>query len=168
MIVEPTCDAERPGNEPGGILPEDLTKFRHWLDRCDELSRNSDDPDTRVGCIIVDPSEEVRSEGWNSLPRNVRPEPSRLQRPAKYAWIEHAERNAIFLAAKAGTPLDGCTLYVPLLPCSECARGIIQAGIREVVISARRMDMYAGERYREDHVVANKMLSEAGVTVYSI
>jgi dCMP deaminase len=139
---------------------------RRWLLRCSELSINSDDPHTRVGCVIVGPNGEPRSEGWNSLPRNVQSQSGRLERPEKYLWIEHAERNAIFLAARSGTPLDGCTLYVPLLPCAECARGIIQAGIKEVVISAQAMELYEGERYREDHLVAAKMLSEAGVTVY--
>ena len=147
-------------------MPREFLSGRRWLQRCSELSRKSDDPHTRVGCVIVGPTGEARSERWNSLPRNVHLEPGRLERPEKYLWIEHAERNAIFLAARSGTPLDGCTLYVPLLPCAECARGIIQTGIKEVVISAQAMELYAGERYREDHVIAAKMLSEAGVTVY--
>jgi dCMP deaminase len=150
----------------GGTLRSDVSNGHHWLERCSELSRNSDDPDTHVGCVIAGPGGEARSEGWNSLPRNVRSEPGRLERPEKYLWIEHAERNAIFLAAKNGTPLDGCTLYVSLLPCAACARGIIQAGIKEVVISGQAMDLYLGERYREDHLVATKMFSDASVLVH--
>ena len=155
------------GARPSGVrLTRESLRHRRWLLRCSELSTNSDDPHTRVGCVIVGPNGEPKSEAWNSLPRNVQSQPGRLERPEKYLWIEHAERNAIFLSARSGTPLGGCTLYVPLLPCAECARGIIQVGIKEVVISAQAMELYEGERYRGDHRVAAIMLAEAGVTVH--
>ncbi len=137
----------------------------HWLEHCVELSRKSDDPNTQIGCVIVDTFNAVRSEGWNSLPRNIRPKPTRLRRPAKYSWLEHAERNAIYAAARHGTPLGGCILYVPLLPCVDCARAIIQCGITRVVISSQGMASYAGTRYLEGHRLARAMFLEAGIIV---
>ena len=63
--------------------------------------------------------------------------------------MEHAERNAIYNAARCGTPLEGCTLYVEIMPCMDCGRAIVQAGIREVIISGARMSQYASDYYDE-------------------
>ena len=86
-------------------------------------------------------------------------------RPEKYNWIEHAERNAIYSAAKTGIALENATIYVELMPCVECARTIIQAGISEVVVSADRMSRYESDKYSTQHVLAETMLREAGVSV---
>ena len=101
----------------------------------------SKDPNTQIGCVIVGPNHEIRSTGYNSFPRGIRDDvPERLVRPTKYLWIEHAERNAICNAARAGTATEGCTIYVEIMPCMDCARAMVQAGITQVVISAERMD----------------------------
>jgi len=137
---------------------------RDSLAKCQGEAARSVDKDTQVGCIIVGPRREVRARGHNTLPRGVRGFPaSRLVRPDKYTWIEHAERNAIYDAAKNGIPLRGCTMYVDLMPCADCARGIIQSGIKEVVVSRDRMLGYSNSVYREQHVAAEALLSEAGV-----
>lgn len=101
-------------------------------------ARKSKDPSTRVGAVIVGPDREVRAGGFNGLPRGVRDcpkeHPERHARPAKYSWWEHAERNAIYNAARSGATTRECTLYVaggP--PCADCARAAIQSGIVEVV-----------------------------------
>jgi dCMP deaminase len=107
----------------------------------------------------------MQSEGWNSLAQGVRRIPSRLQSPDKYLWIEHAERNAIYSAARRGVALNGGVIYVQLMPCADCARAIIQAGITEVVLSADVSDAYDNLHYREHHAAAATMLSEAGITV---
>lgn len=83
----------------------------------------------------------------------------------KYIWIEHAERNAIYQAARLGLCTDGCTLAVELVPCIECARAIIQAGIAQVVVNQQRCTEYLGTKYSEEHSVALAMLAEAGVPV---
>lgn len=104
-------------------------------------ARKSKDASTRVGAVIVGPDRDQRAGGFNGLPRGVVDDPvrfpwskSRHERPEKYSWYEHAERNAIYNAARVGTATGGCTLYVaggP--PCADCARAVIQAGIVEVV-----------------------------------
>jgi tRNA(Arg) A34 adenosine deaminase TadA len=89
--------------------------------------------ETRVGCVVRHPRRGTVVRGQNSLPRGVKAfPPERLFRPEKYAWIEHAERNALYQAARNGIPFRGCTMYVELMPCVDCARGIIQAGIEQV------------------------------------
>ena len=92
----------------------------------------SKDSSTKVGAIIASPDRRVISMGYNGLPRGVYDDdPSRDERPQKYLWYEHAERNAIYNARE---PLAGATIYVPWTPCADCARGIIQVGIKEVVM----------------------------------
>jgi dCMP deaminase len=113
-----------------------------------------------------------RTAGFNGFARGVRDSveevPERYERPAKYKWTEHAERNAIYYAAKVGIPLAGCTLYVDWHPCSECARGIINSGISKVVIdgdSNSHNNQELRERWKEDHQIAATMFEEAGVPV---
>ena len=94
----------------------------------------SKDQSTKVGCVIVGPTKDVRTLGYNGFPRNVNDDiKERHERPAKYFWTEHAERNAIYNAASTGVPLSECTAYTTLFPCADCARAMIQSGIKTVV-----------------------------------
>src|SRR5512137_1572307 len=123
---------------------------QYYLDICKVVAGRSKDPNTQIGAVIVAPNHEIRSTGYNSLPRGIRDDvPERLERPTKYLWMEHAERNAIYNAARCGTPLEGCTIYIQLMPCMDCARAIVQAGIREVVVSRERMAQYSSDYYDE-------------------
>jgi dCMP deaminase len=122
----------------------------------------SKDKSTKVGCVIVDAQRGVRAIGYNGFPRGINDETSDHLRPAKYLWTEHAERNAIFQAARIGIPLDGCTMYLPWYPCMDCARGIVQAGIVRLV--ARQPDMLDptwGQHFQS----AQALLSEAKTLV---
>lgn len=128
-----------------------------------EVARRSKDPSTQVGAVIVGPDREVRSLGYNCFPRDVDDgAPGRLERPLKYRWLEHAERNAIYNAARVGIPLKGCGMFVSWLPCSDCARAIIQSGIANLVIE----DLSIPERWREDFVTSLTMLREAQIGLY--
>lgn len=139
---------------------------RYYLEICKVVASRSKDPNTHVGCVIVGPAHEIRSTGYNSFPRGIRDDvPERLVRPTKYLWIEHAERNAICNAARAGTPLEGCTIYVEIMPCMDCGRAIVQAGIAEVVVSGERMTQYSSDYYREHFSLVETLFSEAGVKV---
>ena len=130
---------------------------------CREASESSADADTRVGCVVVK-GTAVLVRGCNTFPKGLEdPTGERSIRPTKYAWIEHAERNAIYSAARAGVALAGARMYVELMPCVDCARAIIQAGISEVIVSADRMLGYESDKYTEQHAVAELMLGEAGV-----
>ena len=138
----------------------------YYLDICKAVAARSKDPNTQVGCIIAGPAHEIRSTGYNSFPRGIRDDvPERLERPTKYLWMEHAERNAICNAARVGTPLQDCTLYVELMPCMDCGRAIVQAGIIEVVVSSARMQQYSSEYYDEHFRVVEVLFKEAGIKV---
>jgi dCMP deaminase len=138
----------------------------YYLDICKVVAARSKDPNTQIGCVIAGPAHEIRSTGYNSLPRGIRDDvPERLERPTKYLWMEHAERNAIYNAARCGTPLEGCTLYVEIMPCMDCGRAIVQAGIGQVVISGARMSQYTSDYYDEHFRNVEVLFHEAGVNV---
>ena len=97
------------------------------------IANLSKDPNTQVGCIVVGPDKEIRSTGYNGMPRGVNDDvPERNIRPLKYLFYEHSERNAIYNASLCGVSLKGCTLYVTMPPCADCARAIINSGIKRV------------------------------------
>ena len=123
----------------------------------------SKDPSTQVGCVIVGPDREVRSTGFNGLPRGIADTQERLEdRELKYLLICHAEENAIMHAARIGMSVKGCTVYVTWPPCTRCARSLIQAGVSEAIFPA---SAEVPERWRGDFTLAKDMLAEAGVTL---
>ena len=141
----------------------------YYLNICKVVASRSKDPNTQIGCVIAGPAHEIRSTGYNSFPRGIRDDvPERLERPAKYLWIEHAERNAICNAARAGTPLEGCTIYVEIMPCMDCARAIVQAGIKQVVVSGERMSQYSSEYYNQHFGLVEVLFREAGIKVRQV
>ncbi len=145
---------------------EPMMDYSRWLALCASKARESSDPRTKVGCIIVGPDGSVRCEACNTYPQGVLEGiKERVEAPAKYFWIEHAERNAIYLSARRGVSTEGCTLVVELTPCVDCARAIIQVGIVQVIVNERRSAQYYGDRYSSEHSIALAMLAEAGVCV---
>ena len=114
---------------------------RRWLDLCDLVAGWSKDRSSKFGCVVVNDRQSVLSLGWNGFPRGIDDEvEGRHERPTKYLWTEHAERNAIYNAAGMGVVLAGATAYVDGIPCPDCARAIIQSGIRRVVTTDRFID----------------------------
>ena len=96
------------------------------------VAMKSKDPNTKVGSVIVGRRNNFVSLGFNGLPRGVKDDlPERSERPEKYFWYAHAERNSIYNAAK---DLEGCRLYTQFPPCTDCAIAIIQSGISEVIV----------------------------------
>lgn len=104
---------------------------KRFLDLAEHVAQWSKDPRTKVGAVIVDEKKRVVSVGYNGFPRGVDDNPHRYDdRPTKHLFVAHAERNAL---DNAPLMVDGFTMYSPLLPCSECAKSIIQKGIKRVV-----------------------------------
>lgn len=121
-------------------------------------AQKSKDPNTHVGCVIVGSDLEIRSTGFNGIPRGVADLPARLERPTKYLWVSHAEENAVAHAARVGVSLKDCTAYVTHHPCSRCARILIQAGVSIVIIGDGVTSMP-----KEEFETARDMFREAGV-----
>ena len=130
-----------------------------------EVSKWSKDRSTRVGAVIVRADRTPGPYGYNGFPRYIDDElEKRHTRPIKYDWTEHAERNAIYNAARIGMALGGCIMYVTHLPCADCARAIIQVGISKVVVDEdSHSDSGFADRWGQEEKITVEMLKEAGV-----
>lgn len=136
---------------------------RRWMELVKLVSGWSKDRSRKVGAVIVDYRNNVVSLGWNGFPRGVNDDvDERHERPQKYKWTEHAERNAIYNAAANGCPLKHTTIYLQWYPCSDCARAIIQSGIERVVGVEPDWD---DPTYGEDFCIVKEMFEEAGIVV---
>jgi dCMP deaminase len=96
----------------------------------ENVSSWSKDNSTKVGAVIVTKEGDPVSFGFNGLPRGVKEMECRHERPNKYDFFEHAERNAIYLSRR---DLRGCVMFCTHFPCPDCARAIIQTGISTLV-----------------------------------
>ena len=145
-----------------------------WDFRFIELARHisgwSKETGKCVGAVVVGPDRtgqdrEIRATGFNGFPRGINDDiPERHDRESgqKHLWSCHAEINAICNAARIGTPLNDCTMYVSCYPCVDCAKAIIQSGIVTLVSPAPDLtDSKWGEQFK----LAGVMLAEAGMGV---
>lgn len=122
------------------------------------VSEWSKDRSRKVGCVVVDSSHVIRATGYNGFPRGVDDNcEHKHERPAKYLWTEHAERNAVYSAARTGTSLEGCTIYVPWYPCMDCARAIVSSGIMTIVCHPPDL---TDARWGEDFKVVAELFTE--------
>ena len=130
-----------------------------------QVKLKSKDKYTQIGTIIVGKDNEIVSTGYNSFPRGIADDVNdRQERPEKYYWFEHAERNAIYNAARIGVSTRDCTMYLTCgIPCADCARGIINAGIRRIVCETSGGAI--GEKWEEHAARSIIMFNEAGVVV---
>lgn len=127
----------------------------------------SKDNNTQIGAVIVGQDKEIVSTGYNSFPRGI--DDTVLERqnsPEKYYWFEHAERNAIYNAARIGVSTKNCTMYLTCgIPCADCARGIINAGITQIVCEPFPAFNAKGSLWEEHAKRSLIMFEEAGVSI---
>lgn len=138
---------------------------KRFIELCDHIAMWSEDPSRKVGAVIVGKGDCILSTGYNGLPRGVKVDNGKhFDRTdgRKYLWFEHAERNAIYNAARNGISVEQSTVYCSLFPCSDCARAIIQSGLTELVTRKPPEDEI---RFAESMAISLDMLIEAGVCV---
>ena len=124
-------------------------------------ARRSKDPSTQVGACIVSPDNIIVSTGYNGMPKGCSDDEfpwdrkGENQNDTKYPFVVHAELNAILNAN--GRDLRGSRIYVALFPCNECAKAIIQSGVKEV--------LYLSDKYADTlgTMASKRMLDAAGV-----
>jgi dCMP deaminase len=106
----------------------------YFIGIAEQVKLKSKDQSTQIGAVIVGKDNEILSTGYNSFPRGLDDSKQyRQERPEKYYWFEHSERNAIYNAARIGVSLKDSTIYLTSgLPCMDCGRGIINSGIKTV------------------------------------
>ena len=130
------------------------------------ISARSKDPHNRVGACIVNSDNKVLSVGYNGLPKGMNDdtfdwassgEITGIKKDVKDYYVVHAERNAILNYRGSRKDLEGAKIYVDLFPCNECAKMIIQSGIKEVIYLS---DKYANS---ENNIASRKLFDECGV-----
>ena len=121
----------------------------------------SKDPNTQVGACIVSQDNIIISTGYNGMPKGCSDDvfpwdrSTQIENDTKYPYVVHAELNAILNAN--GRDLRGSRIYVALFPCNECAKAIIQSGVKEVI--------YLSDKYKDTmgNLASKRMLDAAGV-----
>ena len=125
-----------------------------------EVSSWSKDPSKKIGCIAVKDRRTIAT-GFNGFPRGISDIQERLEdRDLKYRYVVHAEMNCIYNANYHNQSLKGSTMYIVGLPvCHECAKGIIQAGVKRVVAEFKDAPL----KWAKSTEITEKMFTEAGV-----
>lgn len=140
-------------------MSDEMGWDKYFMSMACLVAMKSKDESTKVGALIVGPQGEIISTGYNGLPRNADDKnKEHIERPGKYIWTEHAERNAIFNAARTGAVVLGCCMYTQFFPCTNCARAIIQSGIKTLVTTQLSVP-----NWEDDLKIAKEMLQECGV-----
>lgn len=128
-----------------------------------DIASASKDPRYKIGAVIFDTDSNIVSTGYNGAPRNVKDLPERYQKPAKQFYIAHAEENAIAQAARRGVSTLNCAMLIwGKTPCANCARMIIQAGIKSVLFKTEDIRLSS---YFQSFEAALQMFKEAGIHV---
>lgn len=141
-----------------------LTWDEYFMGLAHLSALRSKDPNTQVGAAIIDENHRVVSVGYNGFPKGCSDDEFPWSRSggvlnSKYAFVVHAELNAILNSARS---VSGCTIYVSLFPCNECAKAIIQSGIKRIVYES---DKYADT---ETTIASKKMLQAAGIELVQL
>ena len=129
------------------------------------VAMRSKDESTHIGAVIVGTNNEVRATGYNSFPRGIDDTvPERQERPEKYFWFAHGEINAVAQAAMVGIPVGGCKIYTNGMPCTGCAKYLINAGIKEVIVD-KAWDADNAEKWSDEARRSMEMFDESEVKV---
>jgi dCMP deaminase len=131
-----------------------------------EAATLSPDPSTQNGAAVLLADGRVVGADCNRFPVGVTESAERWERPLKYSFIEHAERNAIFNAARQGIKTEGATLVCQWAACSDCARAIVAAGFARLV--RVRSDKEAHSQWAEEVALGDEIMIEGGVEIVEL
>lgn len=126
---------------------------------------NANDKSTKNGSLLINKIGEIITFGCSGLPPEIKDLPQRHERPLKYSYVKHAERDAIFNAAKQGIATKGLTLYCPWYACAHCAIAIVSAGI-ESIIGHEEVMLKSPEHWQKEIDIGIEILKEAGVKTF--
>jgi len=134
------------------------------MDLAKQVGTWSKDPSKKIGAIAIGSKGQVLAQGYNGFPRGIDDNESRLNnKETKYKYVVHAEMNLIYNATFNGISLNGSTVYVSGLPvCSECAKGLIQVGVKQIVMSKDSLEG-ADEKWLDSFELTIALINEAGI-----
>lgn len=135
---------------------------KRFMDAAALFATWSKDKKRKVGAVIVD-ERRIISTGFNGIPSGCSDNiEERHIKPSKLLYFEHAERNAIYSAARYGIRTNNCHMYLTWFPCADCARAIIQSGIKRVVCYEPNWN---DDTWGTTFSASKEMLEEAGVSI---
>lgn len=151
------------------LVSDNDTIQRVILGQCYRAATESPDTSTQLGAVIVSKAGVVKysTMSYNGFVKGWKPTEADYERPRKYVVTEHAERRAIYKAAKAGLALDGATLYATWAACTDCARAIVESGLAKLVRHYPPLDE-ATERWLESVTMGDAILVAGGVDIVSV
>lgn len=137
---------------------------KRYMDLAKQVGTWSKDPSKQIGAVAIGSKGQVLAQGYNGFPRGIDDNESRLNtKETKYKYVVHAEMNLIYNATFNGISLNGSTVYVSGLPvCSECAKGLIQVGVKQIVMSKDSLEG-ADEKWLDSFELTIALLNEAGI-----
>lgn len=146
-----------------GIEISSDSRYASWLKDCYIYANNSKHPSTHNAAILIK-DDKIILRGVNNLPTGVLEKAERFQSPNKHLYLNHAERDLVFLAAKKGISMDGLSMVMPWLPCVDCANAIISSGIKTLIVH-RQMISRTKESWVGTLSDAIVILREANVSI---
>lgn len=140
-------------------------KVVRYMELAETISKWSKDPSTKIGAIAVSDRGRVLATGFNGFPRGIADTPERYNdRETKLKYVVHAEANMIYNATASGVDLYDSEVYVYGLPiCSECAKALIQVGVKRVYVVNEHVNK--SERWIESWNLTKSMFDECGLEI---
>lgn len=137
---------------------------KRYIGLAKEIAKWSKDPSKQIGAVAIGDKGQVLAQGYNGFPRGIEDTEDRYNnREEKYKYVVHAEMNCIYNATYNGVSLEGATIYISGLPvCSECAKGLIQVGIKRVVYHTG-LDIIPN-KWKESNDQTIELFSEADIS----
>jgi len=137
---------------------------KRYMELAKAVSTWSKDPSKKIGAIAIGSKGQVLAQGFNGFPRGIDDSDDRLNdREIKYKYVVHAEMNLIYNATFNGISLDGSSVYIYGLPlCSECAKGLIQVGVKRIVMNKDSLES-ADDKWLESFELTMQLLNESGI-----
>lgn len=138
-------------------------KYASWLKECYEYAKKSNHPSTHNAALLIK-DDEIILKGLNILPPGVKETKERFEGENKHVYLNHAERDLVYKAAKKGISTDGLAMVMAWLPCIPCANAVISAGISRLIIHKQMVERTA-DKWKEELKNAVQIMNEAGVEI---
>jgi dCMP deaminase len=140
------------------------TQIKNYSQLTYAISQFSKDPDKKVGSIFLHPKTfQILSTGYNGFPRKVNETNKRWKKPEKYKWVVHSEQNGIYNATLNGVKLKNSILFTTKFPCNDCAKGLIQAGIKQIYTYKPNLKH---KTWGESMKISLKMFKETNIIIH--
>lgn len=133
--------------------------FKHLYQYAKNISK---DPSTQNAALLTNDTSAIICMESNNIPNSIQVKDEYWERPLKYSYVEHAERNVLYKAIRLGIKTEGLTMYCPWFACPDCSRAIIQCGIKRVIGHKQYFDV-TPDRWKESVSIGIEMLKESGV-----